>query len=160
MTDHDERIAKLERRLRDITIAASVIGACAVAFFGYTWTSIPKTVEALLAEQATDTLQQQIEDAVKNTAEFKRRAEEEFRGTQRIRKQAANDAAEIKRNIEIEYNRFVKHGDRIYLEASNKKEYFVRHKEYKLSIATERSNDKFYERDRTWFVRLAGLSQK
>jgi len=52
MLDLEKRIDKLERRWRDVAIAAGAISLALVLFLGYTWQSIPRRVADALQDTA------------------------------------------------------------------------------------------------------------
>ena len=52
MSNTEERVAKLERTLRDVKVAGIVIGLALAIFLGYTWASIPRQIADTLKGEA------------------------------------------------------------------------------------------------------------
>jgi len=81
MDSIEERIQKLERRLRDGIIVGGVLGLCLVIFAGYTWQDIPKKV--------TDAINNEVIANAKNKAQ---KYAEEAKKASSIAKESASQA--------------------------------------------------------------------
>lgn len=116
----EERVRKLERLLRDVSIAAIVIGLCITAFIGYqSYIGIPKAVQASFEASSAKEIEASAAEYLEKIESFHDQSEEAFKSLDQI--ELLNSISQNRDDIEatastIQHLESLVHGHYLYLQ--------------------------------------------